>query len=152
MPVKPVPDGYHAVTPFLNLRDADAVIAFLKKAFDAADVYEPLRRPDGKIQHAEVDIGDSRIMISEECDEAPATVSTLYLYVPDVDRVYRQAIAAGATSIVAPADMFYGDRSGGVRDASGNNWFIATRKEDLSRAEMGKRAEAFFKAQRSKAA
>jgi PhnB protein len=152
MAAKPIPDGYHSVTPYLTVRGAAKAIDFLKKAFGAEISHEPLKRPDGTIMHAEVTIGDSRIMIADESEMAKATMSTLYLYVPNVDSVFQQAVKAGATKIMEPADMFYGDRSGGVKDPSGNSWFIATHKEDIAPAEMAKRAEAFIKQQKNRAA
>ena len=151
MAVKPIPDGYHSVTPYLTVRDAENVVAFLQQAFGAEIALAPIKRPDGKITHVEVTIGDSRIMIAEESDMAKATPSALYLYVPDVDSVYRQAVKAGGKTIMEPADMFYGDRSGGVKDSSGNSWFIATHKKDLAPQELAKAAKEFYE-QKNKAA
>jgi uncharacterized glyoxalase superfamily protein PhnB len=102
--------------------------------------------------HAQVTIGDSRVMIAEEHEMAKATVSTLYVYVQNVDGVYQQAIKAGGSNVMEPMDMFYGDRSGGVKDPSGNSWFIATHKEDVGPKELARRAEAFNKQQKGKAA
>jgi len=152
MAVKPVPDGYHAVTPYLTVRGAPKVIEFLKQAFGAELTHEPTKRPDGTIMHAEVMIGDSRVMIGEESEMAKATTSSLYLYVPNVDSVYQRAVKAGGDSIMEPTDMFYGDRSGGVKDPSGNTWYIATHKEDVAPQELAKRADAFMKQQKGKAA
>jgi PhnB protein len=106
---------------------------------------EIIKRPDGSIMRAQIKIGDSRIMIAEESEMAKATPSTLYLYVPNVDSAYQQAVKAGGQSIMEPTDMFYGDRSGGVKDPSGNSWFLATHKEDVAPQELQKRAEAFYK-------
>jgi len=152
MATKPVPDGYHTVTPYLTVRGAPKVIEFLKQAFGAEFTHGPTKRPDGTIMHAEVKIGDSRVMIGEESEMAKATASSLYLYVPNVDSVYQQAVRAGGNSIMEPTDMFYGDRSGSVKDPSGNTWFIATHKEDVAPQELAKRAEAFMKQQKGKAA
>ena len=152
MATKPIPDGYHTITPYLTVRGAPKVIEFLKQAFGAESSHEPTKRPNGTIMHAEVKIGDSRVMIAEENEMAKATVSSLYLYVPNVDSVYKQAIKAGGNTIMEPTDMFYGDRSGGVKDPSGNSWFIATHKEDLAPQELAKRADAFIKQQKGKAA
>ena len=149
---KPVPDGYHSVTPYLTVRGATKVIDFLKQAFGAKLSHEPIKRPDGSIMHAQVIIGDSRIMIAEENEMARATTSTLYLYVPDVDSVYRQAVKAGGKTAMEPTDMFYGDRCGGVKDPSDNSRSIATHKEDVAPQELAKRAEAFAKQQKSRAA
>jgi len=152
MPAKPIPNGYHSVTPYLTVRGASKVIEFLKQAFGAKLSHEPIKRPDGSIMHAQVTIGDSRIMIAEESEMARATISTLYLYVPDVDSVYKQAVKAGGAKVMEPMDMFYGDRSGGVKDPSGNSWFIATHKEDVATQELQKRAEEFYKQQKNRAA
>jgi uncharacterized glyoxalase superfamily protein PhnB len=152
MPAKPIPEGYHSVTPYLTVRGAGKVIEFLKQAFGAKLSHEAIKRPDGTIMHAQVIIGDSRIMIAEENEMARATISTLYLYVPNVDSVYQQAVRAGGAKVMEPMDMFYGDRSGGVKDPSGNSWFIATHKEDVSPQELQKRAEEFIKQQKNRAA
>ncbi len=150
MAAKPIPDGYHTVTPYLTVRGATKVIDFLKQAFGAKLSHEAIT--DGSIMHAQVLIGDSRIMIAEESEMAKATMSTLYLYVPDVDSVFRQAVKAGGQTIMEPSDMFYGDRSGAVKDPSGNSWFIATHKEDVGAQELQKRAEVFIKQQKNRAA
>jgi uncharacterized glyoxalase superfamily protein PhnB len=152
MAVKSIPDGYHTVTPYLTVRNAPKVIEFLKQAFGAKLSHDPTKRPDGSIMHAQVVIGDSPVMIGEENEMAKATVSTLYIYVPDVDRVYQQAIKAGGSKVMEPTDMFYGDRSGGVKDPSGNSWFIATHKEDVEPKELERRADAFIKQQKGRAA
>jgi uncharacterized glyoxalase superfamily protein PhnB len=152
MAAKPVPDGYHTVTPYLTVRGAPKVIELLQQAFGAKISHEPIKRPDGAIMHVQVTIGDSPVMIAEESEMAKATASSLYLYVPNVDSVYQRAIKAGGNSIMEPADMFYGDRSGCVKDPSGNSWFIATHKEDIALQELQKRAEAFMKQQKGKAA
>jgi PhnB protein len=152
MGVKFIPDGYHTVTPYLTVRNAPKVIEFLMQAFGAKLSHDAIKRPDGSIMHAQVTIGDSHVMIAEENEMAKATVSTLYVYVPDVDSVYQQAIKAGGSNVMEPMDMFYGDRGGGVRDPSGNSWFIATHKEDVEPNELAKRAEAFHKQQKGKAA
>lgn len=148
MPVQPIPDGFRTVTPYLHIEGADRFIDFLKQAFDAQETYR-LDTPRG-IGHAQVRIGDSMVMISEKCDTDAwsATPSSLYLYVPDTDAVYKKAIAAGATSVMAPADQFYGDRSAGLRDAFGNTWWIGTHIEDVPPEEIARRAKAVY-AQRS---
>ena len=149
--VKPIPEGYHTVTPYVVVDGADKVIHFMKEAFGAQPVFEPRMRPDGKVMHAEFRIGDSVVMISEASERAQATSAMLYLYVPNVDAVYQKALKAGATSLMEPADQFYGDRSGGVRDPAGNRWHIGTHIEDVSPAELKKRAAEFMK-QQNKAA
>jgi PhnB protein len=150
MAVKPVPDGYHTVTPYLTVRGAEKVIEFLKQAF-GGEPMETIKRPNGSVMHAQVKIGDSIVMIADESEMAKAAPSTLYLYVPNVDAVYQRAVKAGGKSIMEPTDMFYGDRSGGVKDPSDNSWFLATHKEDIAPQEMQKRAELFYK-ERHKAA
>ena len=149
--VKPIPDGYHTLTPYLVVDGAEKVIRFMMEAFGAQAVFDPMMRPDGKVMHAEYRIGDSVIMISDASERAKATSSMLHLYVPNVDAVYQKALKAGGTSVMEPADMFYGDRSGGVSDPAGNQWHIGTHVEDVSPAELKKRAAEFMK-QQSKAA
>jgi PhnB protein len=152
MAAKPIPEGYHTVTPYLTVHDAAKVVDFLKQAFGAEPTHEPIKRPDGKIMHVEVKIGDSRVMLAEESEMAKATSSSLYLYFANVDNMYRQAVKAGGKTIMEPTDMFYGDRCGGVKDPSGNSWMIATHKEDVAPQELAKRAENFCKQQKHKAA
>jgi len=143
MAVKSIPDGFHTVTPYITVRNAGKVIAFLKAAFNAEMDHDPIKRPDGSVMHTNVRIGNSRVMIADEMEGMKATPSTLYLYVPDVDMVYQRAVKAGGETIMEPTDMFYGDRSGGVKDPSGNSWFVATHIEDVAPAEMAKRADEF---------
>jgi uncharacterized glyoxalase superfamily protein PhnB len=147
MAVKPIPEGYHTVTPYLVVRGAAKTIDFIKKAFGGEYAFEPMTGPNGRIMHAELKIGDSRVMISDATDEHPAMQCMLHLYVPNVDAVFQRAVAAGATSVREPSDQFYGDRGGGVKDAAGNYWHIATHKEDVAPGELKKRAEAFMKQQ-----
>ena len=145
--VKPVPDGYHTVTPYLVVDGAEKIIHFMKEACGAPAPFEPMKRPDGKVMHAEFKIGDSIVMIADASERAKATSAMLYLYVPNVDAVYQKALKAGATSEMEPANMFYGDRSGGVKDVAGNHWHIGTHVEDVSPAELKKRAAEFMKQQ-----
>lgn len=152
MAAQPILVGYHIVTSYLTVRNASKVMELLKQAFGAKLSYEPIRRPDGSVMHAQVIIGDSRIMIAEENETAKATTSAFYLYVPNVDSVYQLAVKAGGAKVMEPTDMFYGDRTGSVKDPSGNTWSIATHKEDLAPQELAKRAEAFMKQQKGKAA
>jgi PhnB protein len=151
MAAKPIPEGYHTVTPYLTVRGAAKLIDFLKKAFGGEQV-ELFKRPDGGIMHASVKIGDSRIMLSDANDQMPATQTSIFLYVNDVDATYKRAIAAGGISTMEPMDQFWGDRSGGLRDPFGNRWMVATHKEDVSTAEIEKRFQAFLKQQKNKAA
>ena len=146
-PVKPIPEGYHTVTPYLVADGAAEVIRFAQSAFQARLAYEPLMRPDGKVAHAELRIGDSIVMLSDASERAPAAPVMLYVYVPDADAVYKSALQAGGTSFMEPAVQFYGDRSGGVVDPAGNRWFIGTHIEDVSPAELRKRAAETFRQQ-----
>lgn len=141
MTVKPIPDGYHAVSPYLIVTGASALIAFLKTSFDAKEVHTMLR-PDGTVQHADLTIGDSHVMIAEAAAPWSPMPTSIYLYVADTDAAYRRAIEAGATSLMEPADQFYGDRNAGVKDPVGNLWWIATHIEDVSPEELARRAEA----------
>ena len=136
--VRPIPDGSHTVTPFLVVAEIPKLLSFLKLAFGAQELFR-MAHPDGGIMHAEVQIGDSKVMMGAAMGEWKAKPCSLYLYVEDVDAVYHRAVQAGATSAREPADQFYGDRSGGVIDPCGNYWGIGTHIEDVSREEMEKR-------------
>lgn len=144
MAVKPIPEGYHSVTPYLIAAGADKLIDFVTEAF-GAEVIERLTRADGTIGHAEVRIGDSVVMLSEARGEWKPMPAAIYLYVPDTDATYRSALGAGATSVMEPADQFYGDRNAGVKDLVGNLWWIGTHKEDVPREELERRAAANMK-------
>ena len=147
--VKPIPEGYHTVTPYLILDSASDAIDFYKKALGAEEVLR-MEDPGGKVHHAEIKIGDSRIMLADEHPEiqalSPKTVGgspvTIHLYVGDVDGAVERAVAAGAKLIRPVADQFYGDRVGGIEDPFGYRWFIATHNEDLTMDEIRRRAAA----------
>lgn len=141
MAVKPIPDGYQSVIPYILVPDPARVIDFLARSFGAT---EKERHADesGAIRHAEVKLGDSAIMIGGARGEWAAMPCMLYVYVEDTDAAYARALEAGATSMMAPADQYYGDRNAGVKDADGNLWWIATHIEDVSPAEMKRRSEA----------
>lgn len=139
MPAKPIPDGYPAVIPYLMVRDAGRFIEFLSNVFGAR-VSEQLKRPDGKIGHTEVRLRDSMIMLSEASDEHAATPVMLHFYVDDVDAVFDRAVSAGGTVVARPANQFYGDRSGGVKEPCGNTIWIATHVEDVPADELQRRA------------
>ncbi|PCJ87475.1 MAG: glyoxalase [Flavobacteriales bacterium] len=141
MAVKPIPDGYNNVNAYLMVDDVEKLLDFLKNAFDAEE-FERIATPDGAIMHAEVRIGDSVIMIGPAKDELGATHSMLYVYVEDTNAIYQRALQAGATSIMEPADQFYGDRNAGVKGPCGNLWWIATHIEDVSQDEMMQRMAA----------
>ncbi|MCU1266903.1 MAG: uncharacterized protein JWM21_3221 [Acidobacteria bacterium] len=147
--VKPIPDGYHSVTPYLIIKGAADAIEFYKKAFGATELFR-MPQPDGKIGHAEIKIGDSPIMLADEFPDmkylGPQTLGgsavSLLIYVEDVDAVFNQAIAAGAEQQRPVEDKFYGDRGGSLVDPFGHVWHIATHTEDISPEEMEKRAAA----------
>ena len=149
--VKPIPEGYHTATPYLIITNAAKAIEFYKEAFGATELAR-LATPDGKVGHAEIQIGDSRIMLADEFPEwdarSPQTIGGsavhIMLYVADVDSVVNRAVAAGATLFKPVADQFYGDRSGSITDPFGHKWTIATHKEDVPPEEMRRRASALF--------
>lgn len=141
MPVKPIPDGYHTVTPYIMAENSDQLLDFLQRAFGAVELSRT-NSPDGHIRHAELRIGDSLLMLSEAKPGYPATVGMFHLYVTNVDELYAQAIKAGASSLREPTNEFYGDRSAGVQDLCGNQWWIATHIEDVSHEEIARRAAA----------
>lgn len=141
---KAIPEGYHTVTPYLLCEGVADVLTFVQRAFDA-EVRHRMPSPDGKVVHAEVQIGDSRVMLGEASREWRPMPGSVYVYVDDVDEVYRRAIAAGGRSIVEPADMFYGDRNGGVADPGGNVWWISTHIEDVPEEELTARVAKRFK-------
>ncbi len=137
--VKAVPEGYHTVTPSLVAEHVGRLLDFVIEAFDAMEL-DRLTLADGTIAHAEVKIGDSRVMMGEASAEWSAMPGRVYLYVSDADASYKRALEAGATSIMEPKDQFYGDRNAVVRDPVGNVWTIATHKEDLTPEEIRRRA------------
>jgi len=147
--IKPIPDGYHTVTPYLSLNNASGAIDFYKRAFGAEEIYR-LDMPDGKVGHAELQIGNSRVMVSDEFPDMPDavtaspitvgnTTASLCVYVQDVDEAFARAIEAGGVVKRAVADQFYGDRSGVLEDPSGHIWTLLTHVEDVSPDEMRKR-------------
>ncbi|MHB8472594.1 MAG: VOC family protein [Gammaproteobacteria bacterium] len=153
MAIKPIPAGYHTLTPYINIKGAVAAIEFYKKAFGAKENGR-ITMADGTVAHAEIQIGDSKIMLAEESaqwdNKSPQTLGgspvCLCLYVEDVDAVFMQALAAGATVTgeMEVKDQFYGDRTGSLTDPFGHKWTIMTHKEDVSFEEMQARANAMF--------
>ena len=141
MAVKPIPEGYHSITPYLVVNGAAKVMEFMKQAFGAQEIMQ-MPGPNGTIAHAEVKIGDSIVMLADAGDRYPAKPTNLMLYVPNVDDVYKQALAVGGTSEREPADQFYGDRSAGIVDAGDNHWWISTHVEDVAPDELERRAAA----------
>jgi len=140
----PIPSGYHTVTPYLRVTGAADFMQFLERAFGAKENHRSLG-PDGTIMHADVTIGDSHVMLTEGKETFPTLPASLFLYVADVDATYQKAIEAGATSIMEPSDQFYGDRTGGVRDPFGNDWWIGTHVEDMSAEELHHRHQQAMK-------
>ena len=145
--VKPIPDGYPRVSPYLSVDGGSAAIDFYREVFGASERVR-MHAPDGRVGHAELQIGDSLIMLSDESPEmgqlGPRTVGgspvTISVYVEDVDDVFDRAVKAGATALRPVEDQFYGDRSGQFEDPFGHRWSVATHVEDVDPEEMGKRA------------
>jgi PhnB protein len=156
MAVKPIPDGYHTVTPYLAVEDAAEAIEYYTKAFGAKERVR-MDTPDGKIGHAELEIGDSLVMLSDPFPQASTrppkelggTSASVFMYVEDVDAVVKQAVDAGATVTMEIADQFWGDRFGSVQDPFGHLWSIATHVEDVSPEDMAERAKAAMAAMSS---
>jgi PhnB protein len=146
MKVNPIPEGCHSITPYLTVPDAARLIDFLKQAFDGLELAR-ISRPDGTILHAQVRVGDSLLMIGEPQGQWKPRPSMLYLYVADIDAVYKRAVGAGAKSVIEPVNMFYGDRTACVKDVTENDWWIATRVENPTLEQIQERATAFFKQQ-----
>jgi PhnB protein len=149
MSVKPIPEGYYSLTPYLVCKGAEKAIAFYAKAFGAQETVR-MPGPDGSIAHAEVKIGNSMLMLSDENKErgqlSPESLGgspcSIMLYADDVDAVFQRALAAGAKAEMPPADMFWGDRMGNLVDPFGHKWAVATHTEDVSPEEMEKRMAA----------
>lgn len=150
--VKPIPDGYHTVTPYLTIRNAAAALDFYKRAFGADEMFR-VADPQGKVGHAEIRIGDSAIMLSDEFPDmganSPQAIGgssvMIHLYVENVDALVDRAVKAGGKLERPVADQFYGDRGGMVVDPFGHKWWIATHVEDVPPEEIEKRAAAMFK-------
>ncbi len=140
----PIPAGYHTVTPYMRVVRASEFIDFLVEAFGAKETHRSLG-PDGSIAHADVIIGDSHVMLTGAGEHFPAIPGSVFLYVHDIDATYQKALAAGATSMMEPSDQFYGDRTAGVRDPFGNDWWIGTHIEDVSAEELHKRHQEAMK-------
>jgi len=148
MPVQPIPAGYHTVTPYLVVNDAARAIEFYKRAFDATERVR-MDGPQGKIGHAELQIGDSMLMLGDEMPgsqiRSPQSLGGspvgIFLYVKDVDASFQKAVEAGAQVVMPLDDMFWGDRYGKLKDPFGHEWSMATHKEDVAPAEMKKRMQ-----------
>ena len=145
MAVSYKPSDTQSVIPYLVVSDAEKELAFVKEIFGAKELHVS-RDPEGRIAHAQVLIRDSVLMMAQANDQWPSLPAAIYIYVPDVDAAYKRALAAGAASVMQPADQFYGDRNGGVKDSNGVQWWMATHIEDVSSDELERRAnEAFQK-------
>jgi PhnB protein len=142
MPVKPIPEGFHTITPYLFAEGIPRLIKFISAGFDG-EVTSRKERSDGSIIHAEMRIGDSMLMIGEATAEFGPMPTSIYLYVTDCDSVYRQALEAGGSSVFELMNLPSGERYGGVKDVCGNIWWIATHVEDLSPEEQDRRWKDF---------
>ena len=149
MGVQPIPEGYHSLTPYLAVEDASKAIDFYKEAFGAEETIR-MPGPDGSVAHAELQIGDSKLMLSDPFphsnvrppSERGGATASIFMYVDDVDATFEQAQRAGATVVSELEDMFWGDRFGTVADPFGHSWAMATQKEDLSEEEIAERSKA----------
>lgn len=139
MPVQFKPEGYNTVTPYLVVEGAAAVIDFAVNVLGAKELLR-MPGPSGTIGHAELQIGDSKVMLADAPSADKLSPAMLHLYLEDSDAAYRRALAAGATSLREPTNEFYGDRVSAVRDTAGNQWYFATHVEDVSEEEMARRA------------
>jgi len=155
--VRPIPENYHSITPSLVCRDAARAIEFYKEAFGAKEIMR-MPAPDGKVMHAELQIGDSRFMLGDEWpgmtsapDPAKPQSFSLFIYTEDVDAIFNRAVKAGAKASMPPTNMFWGDRYGKVQDPFGHHWGVATHVEDVAPEEMQRRQEDWMK-QNAKAA
>lgn len=148
MPAQPVPEGYHTLTPYLAVDDATAAIEFYQRAFGAKERVR-MHGPDGMIAHAELEIGDSKVMLADPFPQASTrppkelggTSVSVFVYVENVDEVFQRAVDAGATATMEPDDQFWGDRFGSVTDPFGHSWQISTHVEDVPPEEMEKRSK-----------
>jgi PhnB protein len=151
MAAKPIPEGFHTLTPYLTVKDAPRAVEFYKQAF-GAEVRGIHHAPDGRIMNADLKIGDSILLVCEVFEDmgakSPQSLGgspvNIHIYVEDVDRLFNQAVAAGATVVMPVMDMFWGDRYGQFTDPFGHRWSIGTHKEDLTAEEIAKRGRAAF--------
>ncbi|MFN8179745.1 MAG: VOC family protein [bacterium] len=141
MTVRPIPEGFHTVTPYLVVSDPALLIDFLKAAFDAQEIERSVEA-SGRVAHAQVRVGNSMVMMGGATEKHPPQPSMLYLYVQDTEATYRAAMQAGGESLMKPTLQFYGDLNAAVLDPCGNQWWIATHVEDVSPEEIAKRMKA----------
>src|SRR5258708_23310443 len=135
-------EGFQDVVPYLTVRGSQKLLAFLKQAFNAQELSVYVEPDGGRIAHGLLKVGDTMVELSEATDQWPPMPGAIHFYVPDVDATYKRALQAGGTSLQAPTDQFYGERSAAVRDMCGNNWYLATVTEVLTKEEIDKRIEA----------
>lgn len=145
--VKPIPEGFHTVTPLLTVQGSAKLIDFLKQAFDAKKIYL-LNGPNGTVMHDELKIGDSMVIAGKTTEQRKLMLETVALCVEDMDGWYQQARGAEASSVRKPSDQFYGDRGAGVKDFAGNHWWIHAHIEDVPPEEIKTRAEVWMKQQK----
>jgi uncharacterized glyoxalase superfamily protein PhnB len=143
MGVKAVPDGYHTINSMLVVDDAEALISFMEQVFDGK-LTERMDGPDGRVMHAEVQVGDSTVMLGQASAQWPAFPGCMYLYLEDCDSAYQRGVAAGATSLGEPKDQFWGDRMGGFKDSNGNTWWVAKHIEEVTQDELKARMEKYM--------
>jgi uncharacterized glyoxalase superfamily protein PhnB len=142
MPTKPIPEGFHSLTPYLFAEGATRLIDFICAAFGGEVMFQQ-NRPDGAVMHATIRIGDSMLMLADPAPEFGATPSSIYLYVPDCDTVYQRALASGGVSVFPVMTLPSGERYGGVKDPCGNIWWVATHAEDVPPDEQERRWKEF---------
>lgn len=140
MVVKPIPENYPRVSPYLIVKNVEETMEFIKYVFDGKE-REKMKMADESVNHGEMSIGDSVIMMGKASDENQMQNTMLYIYVEDTDTAYKKALEKSAVSVMEPADQFYGDRNAGVKDKDGIKWWIATRVEDVSPEELQRRSE-----------
>jgi PhnB protein len=148
MATKPIPEGYHTITPYLSVDGAEQAIEYYKKAFGAKERVR-MDAPGGKIGHAELEIGDSLVMLADSFPQSSTkpprelggTTASVFMYVEDVDAVVKKAVDEGATVTMEVADQFWGDRFGSIQDPFGHSWSLATHVEDLSSEEIAERGK-----------
>lgn len=141
MAVKPIPANFPRVAPYLIVKNVEETMDFVQYVFEG-EVREKMKTPDGSVNHGEMNIGNSVIMMGKASEDYPPLNAMIYIYVEDTDKAYKQAIEKGAVSVMEPADQFYGDRNAGVKDKDGISWWMATHVEDVSPEEIQRRNEA----------
>jgi len=142
MPINPIPEGFHAITPYLFAQGAARLIDFISAAFEGELIFQQ-KRPEGAVMHATMRIGDSMLMLADPTPEFEAMPTSIYLYVADCDAVYQRALNSGAVSVFPMMTLPFGERYGGIKDPSGNIWWVATHVEDVPPDEQERRWKQF---------